>query len=297
MADTMITAVTADGFFRVFAVDATATVREAQRRHDTYPAATAALGRTLVGTSLLAAAGLKNENDLLTVRIQGDGPVGALVADGTANGTVRGYVQHPHVNLPLNQVGKIDVARAVGHQGILAVTKYVGVGKPFTGQVPLVSGELGEDFTYYLAKSEQIPAAVGLSVFVNADNTVQVAGGFMIQALPGATESALTALETNVKTLPLVSEMLRQGLTPRQIATRATGDDALEVLSETPLRFACTCSKEHFADIMATLAPSDLREMIEKDHGATVTCKFCGSTYAYTEAELSEFLRKAEAHD
>ncbi|WP_225048717.1 Hsp33 family molecular chaperone HslO [Lacticaseibacillus kribbianus] len=297
MADKILTAVTADGFFRVFAVDATATVQEAQRRHDTYPAATAALGRTLVGTSLLAAAGLKNEDDLLTVRIQGDGPVGALVADGTAQGTVRGYVQHPHVNLPLNQVGKIDVARAVGHQGILAVTKYVGVGDPFTGQVPLVSGELGEDFTYYLAKSEQIPAAVGLSVFVNADNTVQVAGGFMIQALPGATDEALDAVEKHVRTLPLVSEMLRQGLTPEQIAARATGDDALKVVGDSPLAFACTCSKDHFAEIMATLAPSDLREMIEKDHGATVTCKFCNSKYTYTEAELNTLLRKAEAHD
>ncbi|WP_179396125.1 Hsp33 family molecular chaperone HslO [Lacticaseibacillus absianus] len=297
MADKMITAVSTDGGFRVFAVDATATVSAAQQRHDTWSAASAALGRTLIATSLLAAAGLKNEADLLTVRLQGNGPVGAIVADGTAHGTVRGYVQHPHVTLPLNPVGKIDVARAVGDQGILAVTKDLGLGEPFTGQVPLVSGELGEDFTYYLAKSEQIPAAVGLSVFVNADNSIQVAGGFMIQALPGASDTALRQVETTVRTLPLVSEMLRSGLTPAQIAQRAVGQLPLKVVADVPLAFACPCSKAHFAEIIATLAPQDIREMITQDHGATVTCKFCGARYAYSEPELQDLLRKAEDHD
>ena len=288
MADEIVTGISADGMFRVFAVDATATVQEAQKRHDTWAAASAALGRALVATSLLSAAGLKNDADLLTVRVKADGPVGAIVADGTADGTVRGYIQEPHVNLPLNAVGKIDVARAVGTQGLLVVTKSLDGGEPFSGQVPLVSGELGEDFAYYLAQSEQIPAAIGLSVFVNADNTIGHAGGFMVQALPGASESALAALETNVKTLPLVSEMLKAGMTASAIAQRVLGmgDTGLKILATKPLRFACTCSKAHFADIIATLARKDVQAMIDHDHGAEAVCKFCGAKYQYTEKEL-----------
>lgn len=290
MVDQLITAVTQDGAFRVFAVDASQTVAEAQRRHETWSAASAALGRTLVATLLLAAAGLKDPDDLLTVRLKGDGPVGAIVVDGTSQGTVRGYIEHPHVSLPLNLVGKIDVGRAVGHHGLLAVTKDLGFGEPFTGQVPLVSGELGEDFAYYLAQSEQIPAAVGLSVFVNADESIQVAGGFMIQALPGATEAALTQVETTVKTLPLTSEMLRQGLTPSQIAERAMGKIPLKVIASEPVSFSCACSKTHFGKIIGTLARKELQAMITEDHGAEAVCKFCGARYEFSESELTEML-------
>lgn len=298
MADQLITAVSKDGAFRVFAVDASETVAEAQRRHDTWSAATAALGRTLVATLLLSAAGLKGQDDLLTVRLKGDGPVGAIVADGTSQGTVRGYVEHPHVSLPLNVVGKIDVGRAAGHRGLLAVTKDLGLGEPFTGQVPLVSGELGEDFTYYLAQSEQIPAAVGLSVFVNADNSVQVAGGFMIQALPGAADAELAQVETTVKTLPLTSEMLRQGLTPTEIAARALGEIPLTVVDTKPVAFACPCSKAHFGEIVATLARKDLQAMITEDHGAEAVCKFCETRYQFSADELTAMLNaKDEKND
>lgn len=288
MADEIITGISADGLFRVFAVDATQTVQEAQTRHDTWSAASAALGRTLVATSLLAAAGLKNADDLLTVRIKGDGPVGAIIADGTADGTVRGYIQVSHVNLPLNLVGKIDVAKAVGKKGLLVVTKSIDGSEPFSGQVPLVSGELGEDFAYYLSQSEQIPAAIGLSVFVNADNSIAHAGGFMVQALPGATDDALAKLETNIKTLPLVSEMLKSGMTATQIAKRVLGmgDTGIKILKSQPLKFACPCSKEHFAHVIATLSRKDVQQMIDQDHGAEAVCKFCGNKYHYTEEEL-----------
>ncbi|KRK10437.1 Hsp33-like chaperonin [Lacticaseibacillus zeae DSM 20178 = KCTC 3804] len=294
MSDYIASALSRDTHFRIFAVDATETVREAQRRHDTWSAASAALGRTLVATALLAASGLKNRDDMLTVRIKGDGPVGSIITDGTEIGTVRGYVQEPHVNLPLNLVGKIDVARAVGKHGMLAVTKDIGIGEPFTGQVPLVSGELAEDFTYYLAKSEQIPAAVGLSVFVNADNSVQVAGGFMLQALPGADDAELAALEANVKTLPLVSELLKSGLTPEQIIQRIAGDAPVQLLDTQSLRFACNCSKAHFGDIMATLPHEQLQEMIDEDGGAETTCKFCGNQYHYSVADLKALIARHE---
>ncbi|TLQ50340.1 Hsp33 family molecular chaperone HslO [Lacticaseibacillus casei] len=294
MSDYIASALSRDTHFRIFAVDATETVREAQRRHDTWSAASAALGRTLVATALLSASGLKNRDDMLTVRIKGDGPVGSIITDGTEIGTVRGYVQEPHVNLPLNLVGKIDVARAVGKHGMLAVTKDIGIGEPFTGQVPLVSGEIAEDFTYYLAKSEQIPAAVGLSVFVNADNSVQVAGGFMLQALPGADDAELSALEANVKTLPLVSELLKSGLTPEQIIQRIAGDAPVQFLDTHSLRFACNCSKAHFGDIMATLPHEQLQEMIDEDGGAETTCKFCGNQYHYSVAYLEALITRHE---
>ncbi|WP_155287645.1 Hsp33 family molecular chaperone HslO [Lacticaseibacillus zhaodongensis] len=290
MSDYLVTAMTADGKFRLFAVDATQTVSEAQKRHDTWSASTAALGRTLVATGLLSAAELKDKDDMLTVRVKGDGPAGLIVADGAANGTVRGYIQEPHVNLPLNVVGKIDVAATVGKNGLLAVTKLLAGGKPFTGQVPLVSGELGADFTYYLAKSEQIPASVGVSVFVNADNSVGVAGGFLVEALPGATDEALRKLEENIKTLPLVSEMLRQGLKPEQILDRVAGNQKLMILDTKDFAFKCSCSKGRFWKALRTLKTSDLQAMIDEDGGAETTCRFCGQKYTFSAQELEKII-------
>ena len=196
--DYLVKAVAENGMFRAYAVNATHLVAEAQRIHGTWSAASAALGRTLIGTLLLSTSGLQGDAGL-TVKIQGNGPVGFIVADGTANGTVKGYVHNPHVNLPLNSKGKIDVAGAVGHQGTLAVTKMnPGDKTPYTGEVDLVSGELGDDFTYYLAQSEQIPSAVGLSVFVEKDDQIGVAGGFMVQVLPGAKDEQIADLEKSI---------------------------------------------------------------------------------------------------
>ncbi len=289
--DYLVKAITENGSLRAFAVNATETVRKAQQIHDTWSASSAALGRTLVGSGLLAAAGLKGDQHL-TVRVNGDGPVGGIITDADAQGHLRGYIQNPHVNLPLNKKGKIDVQRAVGTNGSLSVTKDLGLKQPFTGEVPLVSGELGEDFTYYLAKSEQIPSAVGLSVFVNADSTIGVAGGFLIQALPGATDEELTNLEKTLKDLPLVSQLLREGNTPEQILKRIFGDEALKFLGTEEISYHCNCSKEHFADLLATLSTKELQAMIDEDHGAEVTCKFCGKHYKYSESELKDILKQ-----
>ena len=192
MSDYLVKSTAANGMFRAYAVDATNLVNEAHRIHDTWSAATAALGRSLVGTLLLSTSGLQGQGRL-TAKIQGNGPVEYIVCDGDAAGNVRGYVKNPHVNLPLNAKGKIDVKGAVGTEGVLSITKFTpGDKTPYTGEVNLVSGELGEDFTYYLAQSEQIPSAMGLSVFVNPDETVEVAGGFLVQAVPGDSDEALT---------------------------------------------------------------------------------------------------------
>ncbi|KRM56188.1 Hsp33 family molecular chaperone HslO [Lacticaseibacillus sharpeae] len=292
MTDYLVKALTADGMFRLFAVDATQTIAEAQKRHDTWSASSAALGRTLIATGLLSASRLKNPRDLLTVRVQGNGPAGIIVADGTASGTVRGYMTNPHVHLPLNATGKIDVAATVGKEGMLAVTKYTDGEAPFTGQVPLISGELGADFTYYLAKSEQIPASMGVSVFVNPDNTIGVAGGFLVEALPGATDAQLAKLEENIKTLPLVSEMLHAKMTPEEILDRIVDGGKLMILDKQDFAYKCPCTKAKFYNGIATLKRADLKAMIDEDNGAEAVCKFCGKKYEFSATELQRMLDK-----
>jgi len=292
MEDYLVKSIAGNEMFRAYAVSATAMVSEAQQRHDTWSAASSALGSSLVGTFLLASSVLKGD-EKLTVKINGNGPVGGIVVDGNANGTVKGYLQHPHVHLPLNDQHKIDVRAAVGSEGFLAVTKDQGVGDPFTGQVPLVSGELGEDFTYYLAQSEQIPSAVGLSVFVNEDNSIGVAGGFLVQVLPNATDEAIDSLETKLKDMPLVSKLLRDGKTPEDILALLFDGD-VKVLDKMPVKFECDCSKERFADSLAALPKAEVQAMIDEDHGATAVCHFCGNEYHFSEADLKAVL--AHAH-
>ena len=285
MSDYLVKALAYDGQLRAYAIDATQTGATAQTQQGTWSAATAALGRSMVGTLLLSAAELTND-ETLTVKINGDGPVGGIVVTGNARGTVKGYVQHPEVHLPLNEHHKIDVKKAVGTKGFLAVTKDLGLKEPFTGEVPLVSGELGEDFTYYLAQSEQIPSAVGLSVFVNPDDSVEVAGGFMIQVMPDCQEEVIAGLEKRLQELPLVSEMLRQNKTPEDILYALLGEPNVKVLEKKAVAFKCDCSKAKFAGMMATLPSADIDQMIAEDHGAQAVCHFCGKKYDFNAAEL-----------
>ncbi|WP_261809967.1 Hsp33 family molecular chaperone HslO [Levilactobacillus humaensis] len=293
MADYLIKSLIDNGMFRAYVVDATETVAEAQQRHDTWSSATAALGRTLIGTMLLSTSLLKGD-EKLTVKVNGHGPVGAIVADGNADGTVKGYLQYPHISLPLNEKHKIDVRKAVGVQGMLTVTKDQGLGQPYTGQVPLVSGELGEDFTYYLAKSEQIPSAVGVSVFVQPNNTVKVAGGFMIQVMPGASDEAISRLEKRIKEMPMVSELLLDGQTPEDILNLLFKDETVKILQKMPVGFKCDCSKDRFAASLASIQPEALQEMIDEDHGAEAVCHFCGTKYEYSEDDLRAILAHAQ---
>jgi len=289
MKDYLVKQVSEDGQLRAYAVNATQVITEAQEKHDTWPTSSAAFGRTIVGTLLLSAAGLKGDTKM-TVKVDGDGPVGKIVVDGNAQGTVKGYVTNPHVNLPSNEKNKIDVKAGVGTTGTLSVTKDLGLKEPFTGQVPLVSGELGEDFTYYLAKSEQTPSAVGVSVFVNEDSTIGVAGGFMIQILPGADDRLIDVLEARLQEMPLVSELLQQGMTPEEIITEIVGELPMKTLEELPVKYECDCSKERFAKALSSIAPQDLKQLIEEDHGAEATCRFCGKQYQFSEADLKAIL-------
>lgn len=291
MEDYLVKAICFDGKVRAYAVRATNTVAEAQRRHDTWSASSAALGRTIVAGLILGAT-VKGD-DIITAKVQGDGPAGSIVVTANGSGQVKGYIQQPHVSLPLNEQGKIDVRGAVGTEGVLTVIKDLGLKEPFSGQVPLVSGELGEDFTYYMATSEQVPSSIGLSVLVNPDESIKASGGFMIQMMPGADEEIVEQIEERLQQMPLVSDLLDQGESPEQILARILGEEHLKIIEKEPVSFHCDCSKEKFARAIISVGKEAIEEMINEDHGAEAVCQFCENKYQYTEEELQVLLEEA----
>ncbi|MFR4967859.1 MAG: Hsp33 family molecular chaperone HslO [Lactobacillus kalixensis] len=292
MSDYLIKAIDKTKNLRLLTITAKDLVAEAQKCHDTWSASSAVLGRTMVASLLLAGAELTDKEEL-TVRLLGNGPVGATVVTAKADLTVKGYVQNPHIALPPREDGHIDVKKAVG-QGWLEVTKDLGLKQPYTGEVPIVSGEIAEDFAYYLTKSEQIPSAVGLSVFVNPNNTIGASGGFMLQALPGASDALIDQTIKRINALPALSSSFLDGMTPEDLARKILGTDC-KILEKDDVAFKCDCSKEKYADILATLKNSQLKDMIEQDHGAELTCNFCGNKYNYSEDELKDILAQKEA--
>lgn len=290
MEDYLLKALCFDGQIRAYAVNATKTVSEAQRRHDSWNTSTAALGRTMVASVMLGA--MNKGDDIITVKVQGNGPAGAIVVGSDGRGNVKGYIQNPQLSLPLNDNGKIDVRGAVGTVGSLSVTKDLGMKEPFTGQVELVSGELGEDFTYYLANSEQVPSAVGLSVLIDNDDTVKAAGGFIVQVMPGATDETITEIEKRIADMPFVSRMIEQGETPETILNRLLGDENVNFLTETPVQFKCDCSMEKFSKALVSIGKEEIQAMIDEDHGAEATCHFCNNKYNFTEDDLNNILQE-----
>jgi len=247
----------------------------------------------MIGATLLSAT-LKNEQDKLTVRIQGDGPLGHLVVDGNMYGEMKAYVQNPHVSLELNEERKIDVKGAVGTEGMLAVTKDQGLKNPFVGQVPLVSGELAEDFTYYMAVSEQTPSSFGLSVLVNPDESVKSAGGFMIQVLPGASDETIDQVEQTIQDLPQVSKLLEEETDLEELLVALVGEGNYKLLEEMPVKFKCDCSKERFAISIQTLGQDEIQQMIDEDGGAEAECHFCRNKYHYSVEELEALKKEAK---
>ena len=270
---------------RAFCTVTTEAVAEAVERHDCYPIAAAALGRTMTA-SLLLAANLKT-NECITVRICGNGPLGEVVADAGANGIVRGAVRNPHVDLPLNN-GKLDVGGAIGI-GLISVTRFTGMKQPFTGSSHLVTGEIAEDLTNYLACSEQTPSSVGLGVLVDPDLSVAAAGGFLIQALPECEEEVISKVEENFTKIPPVSQMIKEGITPEQMAERIF--EGLPVIIYDPMKieFGCQCSKERIEEVLISLGKEELASMAEEGH-AEVCCKFCNEKYQFDKDELTTLL-------
>lgn len=275
---------TAQGI-RVFAAVTTNLVEEARRRHDCFPVAAAALGRTMTA-SLLLAANLKTEESI-TVRIHGNGPLGDIIADAYANGTVRGYVQNPHVNLPLKNE-KLDVGGGVG-TGSIYVTRFVGLKQPFTGSSELVSGEIAEDMTNYLAISEQTPSSVALGVLVNTDLSVAAAGGFLLQALPGAEDGILEKLEINLTGLFPVSQLIKEGNHASDIIGKIFKGLSVAYHEETPLSFQCTCSRERVQNMLISLGEKELTDMLQ-DKQSEICCHFCAEKYYFTAQEIAKLL-------
>lgn len=292
MTDQLIKALAFDGQVRLFVLDATKAINEAQKRHQTWHTASAVLGRTLIATGLLAA-NLKGQ-DRLSVQIKGTGPVGQVVAEGNGKGQVRGYVSNPQVALELNAKGKLDVAGAVGLPGILQVTKYIDQGQPFSGQVALISGELGEDFTYYMATSEQTPSAIGLSVLVNPDESIASAGGFMVQVMPGASEETISLLEKNIQSIHSLSDLIDQTQDLNQMIQALVGT-SYKLVDQFPVSFVCPCSKASFGRSLQGLDKEMMTQLIEEDHGAEVVCHYCNNKYQFSEAEL-RILRDEAPH-
>lgn len=293
MQDQLVKYLAFDGQVRLVLVQATNTVQEACRRHDTWHTASAAFGRTMIG-SLLLASNLKGEDRIIT-EIQGTGPIGRIVVDVNSHNQVRGYVNQPHVALELNEQHKLDVSGAVGLPGTLTVRRYIEHMEPFVGQVALVSGEIGDDFTYYMTASEQTPSSFGLSVLVNPDESIQSAGGFMIQMMPGATEETIQALEANLSQLDSLATYFNESESLVPLVEALVGKGNYKELEAADVSFHCPCSKAYYQDKLAVLDEMTLREMIEEDHGAEVTCHFCNEQYQYSEEDLREVLHANQA--
>ncbi len=279
------------GNFKISFIDSRDIVNTAQKIHNTSPVATAALGRTLTVTALMGAS-LKSATDNMTVYIKGDGPLGGMVTAADGAGMVKGYVYEPLVDLPLKK-GKLDVGGAIG-RGSLAISKDLGLKEPYLGQVPLVTGEIGEDFTYYFAKSEQIPTAIALGVLVDMDLSARQAGGFMVQMLPGAEDEAVSILEKNLESLPPVTTMLEDGMSGEEILEAVTKGLVLQYLEPAEYEYRCDCSDEKISRALISMGADELLDMIEKDGGAEITCQFCPKVYRLSADDLRALYESAK---
>lgn len=285
MNDYIVRGTAANAQIRVFACYTKETVETARQIHNSSPVITAGLGRLLSG-GLMMGAMLKNEKDLLTLQIRGDGPVKGLYVTADGAGHVKGYPVVPDVILPANSIGKLDVSGAVGN-GTLTVIKDMGLKEPYSGQVELQTGEIAEDLTYYFAASEQVPSCVGLGVLMNPDNTVRQAGGFIVQLMPFATEEVIGKLEQNIKSIKPVTTMLDEGDTPERILEKLLDGLDPEILDTEPCGYLCGCSKSRVEKALISLGKSELKEMIDEGKEIEVGCQFCDKHYTFSVEELS----------
>lgn len=267
------------------AIDATDIVAEIERIHKPSAVVTAGLGRLSIAASLIGL-GLKNNTDSVTIRLNGDGPAGALIAVSDSWGNVKSYVSNPIVEIPLNQYGKLDVAGAVGRNGTLCIVKDMGLKEPYVGQVPIVSGEIAEDIANYFAVSEQIPTVCGLGVLVNPDLTVKAAGGYLIQLLPFAPESCIDILEKNVNSLPSVTQMLTAGVTAEEMAMKVLEGLEPNVLDEFSCAYKCDCSKERVENALISLGREELTKMAEEEEKIEICCHFCDKKYYFSKEDI-----------
>ena len=292
MKDYIVRATAADAQIRAFAAVTTGLTEEARTRHETSPVATAALGRLLTGGVLMGSM-MKNPEDVLTLQIKCDGPIGGLTVTADAMGHVKGYVNHPEVML-LPKNGKLDVGGALG-QGILNVIKDMGLKEPYSGQTILQTGEIAEDLTYYFAASEQVPSSVGLGVLMNRDNTVRCAGGFIVQVMPVVEERVLRQLEENIGAMRSVTDMLDGGHSPEEMLSGVLSGMEVEITDTMPAGFACNCSEGRIEKALISIGKSEIEDMIRDGKPIEVKCHFCNTAYTFSVEKLGQILEKQNA--
>ena len=292
MKDYMVRATAANAQIRAFACTTRETVETARAAHNTSPVVTAALGR-LLSAGVMMGSMLKGDDELITLQIKGDGPIGGLTVTADRNGHVKGYANVPDVILPANAQGKLDVGGAVG-AGVLSVIRDMGLKDPYVGQTDLQTGEIAEDLTYYFATSEQVPSCVGLSVLINKDNTVRQAGGFIIQLMPFCDEKVIEKLEQRLAEVNSVTAFLDEGLTPEQILEKLLADMDLVINDTVPTQFYCNCSRERVSKALIAVGRKELNEMIQEAKPVELKCHFCNSAYEFSTEDLKELLRKSK---
>ncbi len=290
MHDEIVRAITGDGLVKAVAVTGRDLVERARNIHTLLPMATAALGRALLGASMMGDM-LKEEEGSLTLQIKGGGPLGTILAVSDCNGNVRGYVQNPHVELMEKYQGKLDVGAAVGQDGTLTVIKDIGLKEPYVGSIGLFSGEIADDLAMYFVESEQIPTACALGVLVGLDQSVTAAGGYLIQLLPGASEDMITRIEAGVHAMGSVSHALADGLDGEGLLRTVLKDFDLEILEKHPVEYRCYCSRDRVTRALISMGRKDLEELIREQGKAELTCQFCDQVYHYSKEELEEILQ------
>ena len=284
--DKIIRATAADGFVKMAVADARGTVERASAIHACSPTAAAALGRTLCAASLLGDA-MKEEKASLTIRINGGGPIGSVVAVSDSDGNVRGYVENPQLQLPLRADGKLDVGGAVGRDGMLTVSRDLGLKEPYIGSTALVSGEIAEDLTAYLIESEQVPSACALGVLIDTDRTVKAAGGFIVQLMPGADEALITKLEDNIFLMDQLTTILDEDGAEAVFAQVLKGLE-YHIVSETPIEYRCYCSRERVEEAIRSIGPEELESIIAEGRDVDVSCQFCDKVYTFSPEALQK---------
>lgn len=289
----LIKAITQDGYIRAYAIDATDIAEKSRQIHHTTPVVTAAMGRLLTAGCMMGSM-LKDNKSALTLRVNGTGPIGAMLVSANAAAHVKGYMQNPYVDLPLNPQGKLDVAGAVGKGSTLFVIQDLGLKEPYVGQIAMRSGEIAEDIAAYYAYSEQVPTVCALGVLVDTDYTVKAAGGYLVQLMPGASEEAVAKLEENVRDIAPISTLIDRGFTPKQVLDMVLQGISYRVLEEdSGAGYVCDCSRERTSRALISIGKQELQELIDEDEGAELSCQFCNKKYQFTTENLKDLLQFA----
>lgn len=292
MADYMVRATAANAQIRAFAITSRDTVEYARSAHDLSPVVTAALGRLMTGGVMMGSM-LKGEDDLLTLKINGAGPVHGLTVTADSKGNVKGYADHPQAMMPPSSVGKLDVGGVIG-LGVLTVIKDMGMKEPYSSTIELKTGEIADDLTYYFAASEQVPSSVGLGVLMEKNNTVKQAGGFIIQLMPFTEDEVIDRLEQKLSGLKPVTTMLEEGNSPEEILKLILGDMGLDITDTMPVQFHCNCSKPLVEKVLISLGKKELQSLIDEGKDVELNCHFCNSNYTFSVEEVKKILARTK---